>query len=213
MTHHVVKEAYPTIAVLTFAGLLTLGWNLPIGILLLVLGIYVAYFFRKPIFTHVPLENKVYSPAWGKVTSIHPEAGQDPKEYKKICIFLNIFDVHLQVVPINGTVVSINYTEGQFLNALRPSSRHLNENNKIQILVNQSKHLIEVKQIAGAIARRILCWVKPEETLTAGDYFGMIKFGSRVDISLPPQARVLVREGQKVQGGITVIAELPECND
>ena len=176
------------------------------------LAIFIAYFFRKPSL-HTKIEKGEFiSPAWGRITRI--EVWTNPSTqcvYKRISIFLSIFDVHCQVAPCEGIVESIHHQKGQYLNAMKENSSESNEQNKVRL---QSPHgIIEVTQIAGLIARRIVCWVKKGQSLNAGDYFGLIKFGSRVDICLPKETEILVKIGEKVQGGQTLLGKTPPLSE
>ena len=124
-----------------------------------------------------------------------------------IRIFLSIFDVHVQRATVNGVIGDIFYHKGQFLFANNPNAAADNERNLIQIFRPHSDRFAHVEQITGAIARRIECWVKPAQEVKAGQLIGLVRFGSQVAVYLPKDAvRVIVKEGQKVQGGNTVLA-------
>ena len=127
-----------------------------------------------------------------------------------IGIFLSIFDVHINRMPMDAKVVGLRYRRGKFLNALRPESARENEQMEIRLIRNSAPHYpIIVRQIAGAIARRIVCWVGPGETLNRGDQFGMIKLGSRTELIVPKEdgLEILVSMGQKVEAGSTILAQ------
>lgn len=121
-----------------------------------------------------------------------------------ISIFLNVFNVHVNRAPIGGTVVAIEYCKGKFLPADRPEASVENESNAL--VIRDGDFEVRVCQVAGLIARRIVCWVKPQHALQRGERFGLIRFGSRVDLSLPSSCVIQVRVGGKVRGGSSVLA-------
>ncbi|HEV1287934.1 MAG TPA: phosphatidylserine decarboxylase, partial [Bryobacteraceae bacterium] len=139
------------------------------------------------------------SPADGKVVVVKPENGG-----QRISIFLNVFDVHVNRTPIPGRITDVHYQEGQFLVASKEEASHSNEQNVITVEGPLGR--IEFKQIAGLIARRIVCYKKLGDTLVAGERVGLIKFGSRVDVQLGPEWEVTVRVGERVAAGSSVIA-------
>ncbi len=173
-------------------------WALPFYIL----AAFCLYFFRDPD-REVPAGPVAVSPADGKVVVVKAENGG-----QRISIFLNVFDVHVNRTPIPGRVVDVRYQEGQFLVASKEAASHSNEQNAITVLgtVGGEETRIEFKQIAGLIARRIICYKKPGDVLAAGERVGLIKFGSRVDVQLGPEWEVVVRVGQRVSAGSSVIA-------
>jgi len=165
-----------------------------------VLAAYVAYFFRNP-YRQIPTdENTVISPADGKVVAVR----QLDDGRHLISIFLNIFNVHINRCPIAGRVETVNHTKGKFLAAYKPEASQVNERNLVAIRDND--FLVEVTQIAGLIARRIVCWSKPEDQVSRGQRFGLIRFGSRVDVVLPATCSIAVHEGQKISGGSDILA-------
>jgi phosphatidylserine decarboxylase len=175
-------------------------WALPFCIL----AAFCLYFFRDPN-REVPAGPVAVSPADGKVVVVKPENGG-----QRISIFLNVFDVHVNRTPIPGRVTDIHYQEGQFLVASKEEASHSNEQNTITVegtVAGQSTRIV-FKQIAGLIARRIICYKKPGDTLAAGERVGLIKFGSRVDVQLGPEWEVVVHVGQRVSAGSSVIARL-----
>lgn len=204
----VAKEGVLLSLVLIGLGVALCLLNVYLSLTFIVLGIYVAYFFRKPCLpaTFVASQNKIISPAWGKVTSVrdHPEL---PTHYE-ISIFLSIFDVHLQCMPVSGEISALKYKEGKFLNALDPLSGIENEQNAIEIKALDHPEPISVIQIAGLIARRIRCFASKGDKYTQGQYFGLIQFGSRVNISIPKRFQVKVTNGDRVNGFHTVLAEI-----
>jgi len=179
-----------------------------IGILLAIITLFIIYFFRDPK-RIIPVDDMIISPADGLITYIGEnyapkESGINQRMFK-ISIFLNIFNVHVNRVPTYGNVKSINYISGKFINATLDKSSDVNERNIIVIEKNNSD-LIIVTQIAGLIARRIVCNLKNNEELLQGDRLGIIKFGSRVDLYLPLNYKPLVGLGQTVIGGETIIS-------
>tara|TARA_Y100000746_G_scaffold203193_1_gene189081 strand:+ start:361 stop:1029 length:669 start_codon:yes stop_codon:yes gene_type:complete len=179
-----------------------------LGIILLILSIYIFYFFRDPI-RAIPSDDVVVSPADGVVTFIGEsncplENNSDPNKYKKISIFLSIFDVHVNRMPIDAVISSINYIPGKFLNATLDKSSKENERNIIYAKKNNENFYIV--QIAGLIARRIVCNLNNNQEVQRGQRIGIIKFGSRVDLYIPENYNILVAKGQRVVGGETIIS-------
>lgn len=172
-----------------------------VGAIFTLLAVFCAFFFRDPKRDAAFAEDEIACPADGTVMSIKTE--EDPNSVV-IRIFLSIFNVHVQRSTLTGQVGEIFYNEGSFLFADHPESSK-NERNLIQI--NQGDRFAHVEQITGAIARRIECWVKPGQDLKIGEHLGLIRFGSQVAVYLPKdRVRVIVKEGQKVEGGLTVLA-------
>ena len=198
----VIYGIYYAAALLAGAGgviyLTSWYWALP----LFILAAFCLYFFRDPD-REVPPGPVAVSPADGKVVVVKPENGG-----QRISIFLNVFDVHVNRTPIPGRVTDVRYQEGQFLVASKEAASHSNEQNTITVegTVGGEPTRIVFKQIAGLIARRIICYKKPGDILAAGERVGLIKFGSRVDIQLGPEWEVVVRVGQRVSAGSSVIA-------
>ena len=171
--------------------------------LLLIAG-FMAYFFRNPR-RSIPLEpGLVLAPADGRITLVQL-AGENHAE-SLVSIFLSPFDVHINRAPIEGEIVDITYKTGVFLMATRDESRLRNEQNSLTI----KGHEITVKttQIAGVLARRIVCWKQRGEVVKCGEPFGMIKFGSRTDLVMPSKVEVMVRPGMHVRGGETIIGKV-----
>ena len=179
-----------------------------IGIFFAILSIYIFYFFRDPN-RIIPLDDFIVSPADGTITYIgetnNPLDIENNNEvYTKVSIFLSIFDVHVNRMPIEGTIKEIKYIPGKFINATLDKSSEQNEKNIIKI--SDGTYDYFVVQIAGFIARRIVCNVNKNQDLKKGERIGIIKFGSRVDLYLPKSNKVLVSKGQKVIGGETIIS-------
>ena len=170
------------------------------------LALFFLWFFRDPP-RRVPAgEGMLVSPADGKVTEA--EWIETPSGSRlRLSIFLNVFDVHVNRSPVEGTVTQVNYKKGLFLNAMRADSNVLNESNTL--VIEGEGYSVQVKQIAGLLARRIVCFARPGDTVRRGQRFGLIKFGSRVDVLLPADAVLRVRTGDRVKGGSTVLAQVP----
>ena len=176
----------------------------PLFILSLILLIFTFYFFRDPERV-VPIGDDILvSPADGLITNI-TEIKEGKKNYIKVSIFLSIFNVHIQRLPISGEVTKVDYIEGKFINATLDKAS--DENERLKITIKNGNNLIYVTQIAGLIARRIVNYVKPNENINQGERYGIIKFGSRVDIEFPNNFKLLVNEGQQCIGGETIIAQ------
>ena len=179
-----------------------------LGILLAIISAYIFYFFRDPI-RAVPTDDVVVSPADGVVTYIgskkNPlEDDKDQNTYTIVSIFLSVFDVHVNRMPIKGSISSLHYIPGKFINATLDKSSKENERNIISIKKNNDSFYIV--QIAGLIARRIICNLKINQEVEKGNRIGIIKFGSRVDLYLPENYAILVAKGQRVVGGETIIS-------
>ena len=189
--------------VLSFLGL----WVL--AVLVWVVVVFIAQFFRDPA-RRVPREpNAVLSPADGKVVSVGKT--RDPyldRDALKISVFMNVFNVHSNRSPVDGDVVAAWYHAGSFVNAALDKASIENERNALHLRTSTGRDVTCV-QIAGLIARRILCYVKPGDALARGRRYGFIRFGSRVDVYLPLDARPNVAIGDAVYATETVLAELP----
>jgi len=172
---------------------------------LLALAAFMAFFFRDPR-RSIPSEpGIVVAPADGRVTIVRLADGHENPE-SLISIFLSPLDVHINRAPIAGQIVEIAYKTGKFVMATKAEARLVNEQNT---LIIQSEALtVRCTQIAGILARRIICWKRKGERVKCGERFGMIKFGSRTDLLLPPIVEILVREGVHVRGGETVVGRI-----
>ncbi|MFQ5597068.1 MAG: phosphatidylserine decarboxylase family protein [Nitrospiria bacterium] len=173
------------------------------------LTLFCAWFFRDPKRT-VPKEaGLLVSPADGKVVDVtRVEEGRFlNKPAVKVSIFLNVFNVHVNRVPIAGKVVDVFYNPGRFFAANVPKASLENEQNAVLMETSTGKKIVCI-QIAGLIARRIVCWVKKGGDLERGERFGLIRFGSRVDLFLPPEADIRITKGDKVKAGETVLGFL-----
>ncbi|MBL6784682.1 MAG: phosphatidylserine decarboxylase [Rickettsiales bacterium] len=174
--------------------------------------LYIIYFFRDPERTTPTNGNFVVSSADGVITAIEKayppeELNIEQQEYLRVSTFLSVFDVHVNRTPINGTVIDTQYRSGKFLNASLDKASTDNERQSTVIKTKSNQNIV-VTQIAGLIAKRIICDYAINDEIRVGEKFGIIKFGSRVDLYLPLDSEVNVLTGQRVVGGETVIAKL-----
>jgi phosphatidylserine decarboxylase len=209
----ILEDGWRFIAI--FAGLAFLGALTGLAWLfwpLLLLMFWSIYFFRDPPRGVPQEEGLLIAPADGliqMVTQSAPpaELGLGDQPLTRVSIFLSVFDVHINRAPCAGTVEVVAYRPGKFLNAA--ADKASDENERMAIALRRADgNLIGFVQIAGWVARRIVCYVKPGQAIVAGERFGHIRFGSRTDLYLPPGARLLVAPGQRMIGGETVMAEL-----
>jgi len=204
------KEGYRFVviaAIITFILLLISNF---LGILSLILSIWVYYFFRDPERYPINDDNYLVSPADGVVSQISEvdgpkEMGLENKKYTRVSIFMNDFDCHVNRTPASGKIVKIYYKSGKYINASLDKASEENERNYLKVESKDGNELILV-QIAGLIARRIVCEVKENEEIKQGDRFGMIRFGSRVDLYFE-NYQLMIRQNQKTIGGETIIAK------
>jgi phosphatidylserine decarboxylase len=189
-----------SVIVMVFAG----WWSLPLW----AIAIFVIQFFRDPPRQIPALPDAVLSPADGRIVKV--EKVRDPYQQRDallVSVFMNVFNVHSNRSPVDGTVERVEYNAGKFVNADLDKASTENERNALVVRLG-SGDAISVVQVAGLIARRILCYVKAADTLTRGQRYGFIRFGSRVDVYLPLSARPKVAVGDVVYATTTVIAEL-----
>lgn len=198
-----LKFGIPPLVLGTLAGLV--GWIWP-ALILLVLAAFVFYFFRDPERALPASPSAVVSPADGRVVQVVEEL-LDGRPGNRISIFLSIFNVHVNRSPVGAQVESVEYRPGKFYAAMKSRASAENEQNVIRL--DTGRGPVVVKQIAGWVARRVLLWKPVGATLARGERLGMIRFGSRVDLWLPSEARVTVRLGENVRGGASVVAEWP----
>jgi phosphatidylserine decarboxylase len=204
----VVKESWTYIIPVALAAtLLFLLRSLVAGSVALLILVLFLYFFRDPERKIPTGEGLVLAPADGKVVRIFFPRGEDGEEGIVVSTFLSLLDVHVNRSPVSGVVSGVTYKKGSFRLAFLDEASQENEQNIISF--DHGKDHITVKQIAGLIARRVVCWVKPNEVVEAGQRIGFIKFGSRVDLILPPGSKIEVRKGDKVKGGLSIIGRLP----
>jgi len=212
----VLAPPHPAGRVFIMAGLIAVLLGLGIGAWLMWLGLiftlFCLYFFRDPERVAPRRAGLFLAPADGRVVAVRPaapppELGLADGPRWKVSIFLSVLDVHVNRVPADGVVTRIAYRHGAFVSASLDKASETNERNALAIRLPNGQE-IAVVQIAGLIARRILCSVREGDPVTAGDRFGIIRFGSRTDLYLPEGVLPLVAEGQTMIGGETVIAEL-----
>lgn len=185
---------------------------LVVGIAGLAVTVWVYYFFRDPPRVTPVRAGLVVSPADGEVSMIAPAVppeglGLGPAPRTRISIFMSVFDCHVNRTPVAGTVTAVDYRPGKFLNAALDKASEENERNGVALSLADGRELAVV-QIAGLVARRILCTVKPGDALATGERFGMIRFGSRLDVYLPDAVAPFVVVGQRAVAGETVLADL-----
>ncbi len=204
-------EGYIFIAFFAVAALILGSFYSPLGWIGGIATAWCAYFFRDPV-RQTPLDDGlVVSPADGIISSVGyyippPELGLGVEPMQRISVFMSVFDCHVNRAPVNGRVTKIAYKPGIFLNADLDKASEDNERNGI--VIDTAGGRFGVVQIAGLIARRIVCFVRQGEIVGVGDRLGLIRFGSRVDVYLPGAARSLVTIGSKAVAGETVLAEL-----
>ncbi len=207
MQFPVAKEGFSFIILSLGLCLLAFGSGLWfLGIDFVVLCAFMIFFFRQPYRSSLSEPDKVYAPADGKIIRIAEE--YEPEIFKsavtRISIFMSVFNVHINYAPISGEVTYVRHARGSFKRADQLVEKETNENNLLGIRNDSGQ--IAVRQVAGLIARRIVCDCRSGDQLTAGKRFGMVKFGSRVDVFLPSDWQVDVSLGQTVRGVKTVIA-------
>ncbi len=206
------REGYIFIAIFAVTSFILGSFNSSIGWIGAISTIWCIYFFRNPDRATPVNDNLVISPADGIVQSIKEvqppvELGLGEEEMIRVSVFLNIFNVHVNRVPVSGKVLSLHYHPGRFFNAsLDKASIH---NERQSVLVETSSGVkVAFVQIAGLIARRIICDLEENQQVQAGQRYGIIRFGSRADIYLPLKTAILVTQGQTCIGGETIIADL-----
>lgn len=191
-------------AVVTVLLLLVGLW--PAAIPFAIVTAFMAFFFRDPKRESPDDERLVVAPADGRVTRVRQIEETNPQSATLVSIFLSPLDVHINRAPIAGEITNIAYTRGKFLMATDEKASLVNEQNALTI--KGETITVVCKQIAGILARRIICWKRAGERVSLGERFGLIKFSSRTDILLPQQVEVLVHEGARVRGGVTVIGRI-----
>ena len=204
----IAREGWPFLALAVVVSAIVTWyaawWSLPFWLA----AVFVLQFFRDPG-RNVPADpSLVCAPADGRIVMV--EKAEDPyarRDALKISVFMNVFNVHSNRAPVDGEVIDVHYDRGGFLNAALDKASMENERNALRIRMDGGAEVTCV-QIAGLVARRILCYVKAGDRLVKGQRFGFIRFGSRVDVYLAPQSRPRVTVGDKVYAGETVLAEL-----
>jgi len=204
----IAKEGVPFILI---GVLLTILLSV-LGILFLTilsgcLTLFTIYFFREPDRVCACAPNAILTPADGRVIKVEKVDAKDAplgEPAVLISVFMSLFNVHVNRIPIGGTVQEIHYYPGKFFSANLDKASEQNERNSV-ILQTVNNTRIVVTQIAGLIARRIVCWARQGDPVQTGQRFGLIRFGSRLDVFLPQDSRVVVRKGQRVKAGQTII--------
>ncbi len=206
---------YPFIGigvVLSMIGLLI--WN-PIGVFFLCLTLFVTYFFRDPVRTVPQKEGLIIAPADGRVIAVDTEVSlpddlaetDDEAHYTKISIFLSVLDVHVNRIPVSGEIIQTFYYEGKFFNAELDKSSAENERASALVQLEDGRY-VGFSQIAGLVARRIITTLEKHQKVNTGERFGIIRFGSRMDVYLPKDVSSMVSVGQRTIGGETILADL-----
>lgn len=203
---------YPFIAIFAGVALVLALVSSSLGWIGLIATAWCVYFFRNPQRVSPIREGLIVSPADGVVqtiTKVIPPAELDlgSAEHTRISIFLNVFDVHVNRIPITGSISKMHYKAGKFFNASLDKASEENEQQLIKI-TTPDETTIGVVQIAGLVARRIVCDLTAGQSVKTGETFGIIRFGSRVDVYLPPETSTLVMVGQRAVGGETILADL-----
>jgi phosphatidylserine decarboxylase len=205
----IARDALVPAAMPALAGAvaLWLGWPAA-GVALLLAAALVGWFFRDPERSVPAGADLVVSPADGRVTDIVRDAGRDGDGGVRLSIFLSLFDVHVNRSPLAASVEAVEYRPGSFLPAFARGASARNEQNRIRL--SDGRHRYDVVQIAGILARRIVCRAAPGDRLERGQRIGLIKFGSRVDLVLPEAVELQVRVGDRVRGASSVIGRVTE---
>lgn len=211
------REGFRFVAIFAAVTLVLFLLWAPLGWIGLGLTIWCYYFFRDPERVTPARPGLVVSPADGIVSLIEPavppaELGMADAPLTRVSVFMSVFNCHVNRAPVAGEIVSVAYRPGKFLNASLDKASADNERNGLRIRMEGGRELAVV-QIAGLVARRIVCFVKPGERLATGERFGLIRFGSRLDVYLPPGVAPLVSIGQTMVAGETVIAVLDAQDD
>ena len=204
------KEGYKFLAISIIATFVVLLFSKFIGFILIILTVWVYYFFRDPERYPINDESYLVSPADGLITDVSERSGPEELRlenttYTRVSIFMNVFNCHVNRIPTNGKIEEIYYKPGKFLNASLDKASEENERNFYKIKSSKNNEEIIIVQIAGLIARRIVCEAEQGQELKQGDRIGMIRFGSRVDLYFKNK-KVLVKLGQNVLAGESLIA-------
>jgi phosphatidylserine decarboxylase len=212
VTTRLHPDGWPFVGAAAIVTML-LGWLwVPLGWLGLIVTLWIAFFFRDPDRVTPTRPGLIVSPADGRVQMIAmamppDELGMGPEPRTRVSIFLNVLDVHVNRVAVDGTVAAVDYRPGLFLNAALDKASEDNERMAVRVTMPDGRDVAFV-QIAGLIARRIKCTLRLGQSVRAGERYGLIRFGSRVDVYLPPSAAPLVVIGQRAVAGETVLADL-----
>ncbi|MFC2968011.1 phosphatidylserine decarboxylase [Acidimangrovimonas pyrenivorans] len=205
-------EGWRFVGIFALATLVLFWIWTPLGLIGTGLTIWCYYFFRNPVRSVPQRDGLIVSPADGIVSMIEPavppaELGLEPIALTRVSVFMSVFNVHVNRSPVDGTLAKMAYRPGKFLNASLDKASEDNERNSLLITLPDGRDLVVV-QIAGLVARRIVPFVTAGQSLARGERFGLIRFGSRLDVYLPPGVSPLVAEGQTMIAGETVLADL-----
>jgi len=203
----ILRESIPFIVVPLILALVSGFFALWfVSAILILVTLFMAFFFRDPKRDPPVDDDVVVAPADGRVTRVSPVASDQKNSPTIISIFLSPLDVHINRSPIPGRITDVVYTPGKFLMATNEKASFVNEQN---ILTIQGEQVTVVrKQIAGILARRVVCWKRKGDNVNLGERFGLIKFSSRTDVILPANVSITVSEGDRVRGGVTVIGRI-----
>ena len=208
----IAVEGVPFVAATAIISVLfyVFCWIIP-AVIFFALTLFIIWFFRNPERKIPSGKNLIISPADGKIIDISNGVEERilKRRMTKISIFMNVFNVHINRVPCSGRIFDVIYNKGKFISANMEKASLENEQNAVVLEMPSGGKILFV-QIAGLIARRIVCWIKKGESVEIGQRFGLIRFGSRVDVYLPGDAEVKVTMGQKVKGGESILAILNE---
>mgnify|MGYP001417383277 CR=1 FL=1 len=204
------KEGYKFLAISVLLTFVALFFSKLIGLLLIIITVWVYYFFRDPERFSIDDDSYLVSPADGLITDVSERSGPEElrlenTSFTRVSIFMNVFNCHVNRTPLTGTVEEINYKPGKFLNASLDKASEENERNYIGIETKDNESIALV-QIAGLVARRIVVNCSKKEQYKQGDRFGLIRFGSRVDLYIPSNYKVLAQKGQSVTAGESLLA-------
>ena len=202
-----LRDGYKFTAIPLMLGILALvlGWHV-IGFIFLALAAFVCYFFRDPRRLSPADPAVVVSPADGRVMEVVQES-LDGRPGRRVSIFLAIWNVHVSRSPMAGRFRKVDYRPGRFYGAMRSRASLENEQNVIYLDTEHGE--VVFKQIAGWVARRVVCWKSPGDSVALGERIGLIRFGSRMDVWLPEGVQILVQPGQHVAGGVSILARWP----
>ena len=204
---NLARECIPFIVIPALLGGVSLVFGLwYLAVIFVVVVAFMAYFFRDPKRVPPQDQNVVVAPADGRVTKVKSVDRENEEPATLVSIFLSPFDVHINRSPIAGRVLDIRYSPGKFLMATNEQASDVNEQNAL--VIEGEKVTVICKQIAGILARRVVCWTRKGDNLALGQRFGMIKFSSRTDVILPANVDVTISEGSRVTGGVTVIGRI-----
>jgi phosphatidylserine decarboxylase len=208
----IAREGWPFLAGTVIVAILVTLWSPPVSIIFWIIALFVLQFFRDPPRMAPDSAAAVLSPADGRVVAV--ETVRDPyadRDALKISVFMNVFNVHSNRAPVDGQVMDVQYFPGKFFNAALDKASLENERNAM-VLRTPGGHVVTAVQVAGLVAKRILCYARKGDALVRGQRYGFIRFGSRVDVYLPPAARPRVALGDKVSATSSVLADLPVTN-